>query len=84
MTYILQAVLVFFSLCAGGFWMAAATGKTFPLTPWGTPVRVPPQELTAHQIKWNARAAFSASIAAIAQAVIFLYEHYPPPMGIPH
>jgi len=36
---------------------------------------------TAHQAKWNGRAALFASIAAISQGVLFLYEMIPPRFG---
>jgi hypothetical protein len=77
----LSALVVLFSLGAGGFWMASAYGYTV-VWPWQTSKPVPPSELAAHQAYWNARAALCAAIAAIAQALLFLIEHYNPAFGI--
>lgn len=80
--FVLQALVIIFSLLAGGFWMSAATGR--PITPflWQEPRPIPPEGIRDHQAKWNAWAAFSASLAAIAQAILFLLENYflHPPM----
>jgi hypothetical protein len=78
MTFIFNAVVVIFSLCAGAFWMASATGRTLPhpWKPWESSQPVPLVDLPNHQSYWNARAALCASIAAIAQALLFLYSYY--------
>ncbi|MGC1350423.1 MAG: hypothetical protein WA858_11670 [Xanthobacteraceae bacterium] len=74
--FLLQAVLVIFSLLAGGFWITSATGRVSSLIPW-RPVRViPPAELPAFQAKFNSVAAACASVAAIAQAILFFIEYY--------
>ncbi len=74
--FLLQAVLVIFSLLAGGFWITSATGRVSSLIPW-RPVRViPPAELPAFQAKLNSVAAACASVAAIAQAILFFIEYY--------
>jgi hypothetical protein len=81
--FFLQAVLVIFSLLAGGFWMTSATGRVSSLLPW-RPVRViPPTELPAFQAKYNGVAAGCASVAAIAQAILFFIQYYVlhPPVG---
>ncbi len=69
--FLLQACVVIFSLLAGAFWMSAATGTS--VGPNSRPV--PLAGRREHQAKWNA-AAFSASIAAIAQAANFFIEYY--------
>jgi hypothetical protein len=74
--FLLQALLVTFSLLAGAFWMTSATGRVSSLLPW-RPVRViPPADLPAFQAKFNAVAAACASVAAIAQAALFFIEYY--------
>ena len=78
--FVLQSLVVIFSMAAGLFWMSSATGHKvgagLDWPPWKpTSLVVPPSERAAHQAKWNTRAAFCASIAAIAQALFFLYEH---------
>ena len=79
-SFILSFLVVLFSLGAGGFWMASATGHTV-VWPWQTSKPVPASERAAHQAYWNARAALCAAIAAIAQALLFLIEHYNPAFG---
>jgi hypothetical protein len=74
--FLLQALLVIFSLLAGAFWLTSATGRVSSLLPW-RPVRtIPPAELPAFQAKFNAVAAGCASVAAIAQAALFFLEYY--------
>jgi hypothetical protein len=72
---LLQFVVILFSLLSGGFWIAAATGRTFEFPPWRPVKEVQPSELPAHQAKSNARAALCAAAAAIAQAIIFLLQN---------
>jgi len=74
---LLQFPIAAFSMLAGVFWMAAAYGHTVG-APWQPPQPVAPNERAEHQAKWNGRAAVSASIAAIFQAVFLLYQ-----MGFP-
>jgi hypothetical protein len=75
-TYLLQAVITIFSVLAGWFWMTSATG--YPINfRFGKARRVDPADFPTFQSCWNARAAFCAAIAALAQAVFFLYT-YPP------
>ena len=74
--FVLQAFVVIFSLLAGGFWMSAATGWTIAPFPWQQSRPVPLAGIRDHQAKWNAWAAFSASIAALAQAILFFLEYY--------
>jgi hypothetical protein len=80
-SFLLQATVVIFSLFAGGFWLAAAAGRTvvYPWQ-WEHSRPVPPEGLADHQTKWNARAALCACIAAFAQAFSFLLAHpiWPP------
>jgi hypothetical protein len=71
----LGALSAMFSLLAGGFWMAAAYGRTV-VPPWGETTIVHEADLSAHQTKWNARAALCASIAAILQSVLFMVEKW--------
>jgi hypothetical protein len=78
LTFILNFFVVISSLLAGLFWLASATGYTVDY-PWKLSkpsVPVAPADLSAHQTYWNARAALCASIAAIAQASLFLYTYY--------
>jgi len=75
MTFLLQFFVVIFSLCAAMFWFSSAIGRTVT-PPWRDSQPVPPADLPAHQAKWNAWAAFCAAIAALAQAVLFLSDHY--------
>jgi hypothetical protein len=71
LNYLLQAVVVIFSLLAGWFWMVSATG--YPLEFRFRPARrIDQTHLPIFQSRWNARAAFCASVAAIAQALLFL------------
>ena len=72
-----QAVIAVFSMMAGGFWLASAIGRTVE-PPWRNPKPVPEEELSAHQAKWNARAAACAATAAMFQGILLLYE-----MGLP-
>jgi hypothetical protein len=69
----LGAFSAIFSLLAGGFWMSAAYGRTVEF-PWQQSVPVSEGDLVGHQTKWNGRAALCASVAAILQAVLILYE----------
>jgi hypothetical protein len=71
----LGALSAIFSLMAGGFWMAAAYGRSvFPLMGPSQPISE--SDLPQHQAKWNARAALCASIAAIGQAMVFFVEKW--------
>ena len=74
--FLLQAAVVIFSLLAAGFWLSAATGRTGSPLPWQQGRVIPPDELAAHQAKYNARAAACASVAAVAQAVLFFIQFY--------
>jgi len=71
----LGALSAIFSLFAGGFWMAAAYGKSVEF-PWQSPRAITLEELPSHQAKWNARAALCASGAAIVQAILFLVDKW--------
>ena len=73
--FFLQFAVAIFSLLAGGFWMAAAYGRTVGY-PWQQSQPVPLDALMDHQTKWNGRAALNASLAAIAQALSFVFDHY--------
>ena len=79
-TVAFQAAIAVFSMSAGAFWMASAYGQAV-LPRWQTSYPVTQSYRTAHQAKWNGRAALVASIAAIFQAVLFLYEMIPPRFG---
>ena len=70
-----QFLVIIFSLLAGMFWLSAANGTTVGY-PWQVPRKVAPADLAGHQTKWNSRAAFSASAAAIAQAFSFAFQYY--------
>jgi hypothetical protein len=75
--FFLNFLVVLFSLLAGGFWLASALGRTISFQkPWTASQPVPPNDLPAHQSYYNARAALCASVAAIAQAILFLYTYY--------
>jgi hypothetical protein len=74
--FLLQALVVLSSLLAGAFWMSAATGRRIAPFSWQDSQPVPLAGIRDHQAKWNAWAAFSASVAAIAQAVLFFIEYY--------
>ena len=73
--YALHAIIVLFSLLAGVFWMASAAGVTITGRGWLKPERVLLDDLAAHHAKWNTRAALCASIAAVAQALLFLHNY---------
>jgi hypothetical protein len=73
--FFLQFLVAVFSLLAGGFWMASAYGRTVG-NPWQQSHPVPPADLMDHQTRWNGRAALCASLAAIAQALSFVFDHY--------
>jgi hypothetical protein len=73
--FFLQFLVAIFSMFAGGFWMAAAYGRTVGY-PWQQSQAVPADALMVHQTKWNGRAALNASLAAIAQALSFVFDHY--------
>jgi hypothetical protein len=83
--FLLQWLVVVFSIFAGLFWLnAASTARRTEILywpPWRAPRLVPqtddPAALRGYQAKWNARAAICASIAAIAQAVLFVIDKYP-------
>jgi hypothetical protein len=68
MDELLRGGVVFFSLLAAWFWMAAALGTTMDLHPQ----RVSAEQLPAHQAKWNAWATSSAGIAALCQALLYV------------
>jgi hypothetical protein len=73
--FFLQFLVAIFSLLAGGFWMASACGRTVG-HPWQESRPVAPADLMDHQTKWNGRAALCASLAAISQALSFVFDHY--------
>jgi hypothetical protein len=83
-TFLLQALVVALSMFAGMFWMNAASVSR-QVEPVFWPWRIPKfvtmaDDPAAHQLyqaKWNARAAFCACIAALAQAVLFMIDKYP-------
>jgi hypothetical protein len=75
-SFILGFLVVMFSMLAGMFWVASGYGYTVDWQPWRIPKPVPRSKLAAHQAYWNARAALSAAVAAIAQAFLFVVEHY--------
>lgn len=75
-SYLIQAIIVIFSLFAAWFWLSSATG--YPIIfrfRSGRAPRVNPADLPAFQSRWNARAAICAAIAALAQAALFLYAY---------
>jgi hypothetical protein len=75
--FLLQGSLVIFSLLAVGFWMSSATGHTLAIfPPWRASRPVLPVDLPAYQAKFNARAAGCAAVAAVAQALLFMFEHH--------
>lgn len=76
--FLLKSAVVIFSLLAGGFWIAAATNRIVSFLPWKPVRQIPLAEIPTHQAKFNARAAICASIAAVAQAVLFLLIENPP------
>jgi hypothetical protein len=69
--FLLELCVIVFSLAAGVCWMASAYGHTIT-PPWKLSVRHLPEDLPAHQARWSGRAAFCASIAAIAQGFLFM------------
>jgi hypothetical protein len=72
--FLVQAIVVLFSLLAGWFWMVSATG--YPISSrFGRAERVEPPDLAPFQSPRNASAAFCAAVAAIAQAAVFLLAH---------
>jgi hypothetical protein len=77
--FILQALVVMFSLLAGGFW-AKSAGVPIPNvtagTSWGGSGPFP--DALKEQARWNRYAAISAAIAAVVQAVQFLVQN---PLG---
>jgi hypothetical protein len=75
LSFPLAAFSAIFSMCAGAFWMAAAYGTSVHF-PWQEPHRISLAGLPAHQARWNGRAALCASVAAIFQALLFLYEKW--------
>jgi hypothetical protein len=81
--FFFQAFVAIFSMAAGGFWLASSTGHTVG-SPWHEIRHVPLAGLMDHQIKWNARAALCASIAAICQALSFFADHYAQIFFPPH
>jgi hypothetical protein len=77
-TFILEAAIATSSLFAGLFWLASAWGIVVA-PPWRPTEHVPESERSGHQVKWNGRAALCASIAAILQTILVLYQNWPPP-----
>jgi hypothetical protein len=73
--FFFQAFVAIFSMAAGGFWMAAAYGRTVGYS-WQESRPVPLAGLMEHQMKRNGRAAACASMAAICQALSFVFDHY--------
>jgi hypothetical protein len=72
-----EVVIAIFSMLAGGFWMSAAYATTEMVWPWQTARPLPESARARHQIIWNGRAAVCASIAAILQALLFLFTKWP-------
>jgi hypothetical protein len=72
-------ILNFFQLVsyalAAIFWMASASGMTVEW-PWRTPRAVPPNELGAHQARWNRNAAGMTGAGVIFQMILFLVQNY--------
>jgi hypothetical protein len=77
-----QVAMFLASTCAAIFWFCSATGQTVvpPWRPWRHSERVSPEALSAHQAKWNARAAAAAAVAALLQGIQLIY-HMPLPLG---
>jgi hypothetical protein len=71
-----QIAIFLASTCAAIFWFCSATGQTV-VPPWRRSEKVPPEVLSAHQAKWNARAAAAAAVGALLQGAQILY-HMPP------
>jgi hypothetical protein len=70
-----QFLVVLFSMMAGMFWLSAANG-THVGYPCQIPWKVAAKNLADHQAKWNSRAALCASVAAIAQALSFVFQYH--------
>jgi hypothetical protein len=77
-----QFLVVVFSMLAGMFWLSSANGTTVGY-PWQVPGTVTSESLAEHQAKWNGRAALCASVAAIAQALSFIFQYHGLASGIP-
>jgi hypothetical protein len=77
-----QVAMFLASACAAIFWFCSATGQTVvpPWLPWRHSEKVPLEALSAHQVKWNARAAAAAAVAALLQGIQLLY-HMPLLLG---
>ena len=76
LSYVLQSLIVLFSLMAGGFWTKSAMVKLPNMmenTTWAGTGAFP--DALQSQAKWNRFAAVSAAIAAAAQAALFLIGH---------
>jgi hypothetical protein len=71
-----QIAMFLASTCAAIFWFCSATGQTVvpPWLPWRRSEKVPSEVLSAHQAKWNARAAAAAAVAALLQGIQILYH----------
>lgn len=78
LTFILQALVVIFSLLAGGFWTKSASiplpNIVESLTLDGSGAY--PDALSL-QARWNKYAAISAALAAVFQALLFIVETRP-------
>jgi hypothetical protein len=72
--FLAQAFTVIVSMVAALFWMSAAFGRTVEW-PWRETKTVMPDDLPAHQAKWNAWAALCAGVAAVSQAIAFMIQH---------
>jgi len=72
---ILQALVVIFSLLAGGFWAKSAAidlPNITENTTWAGTGAYP--DAVKAQAKWNRYAALSAAVAAVFQAILFLIQ----------
>jgi hypothetical protein len=74
--FLLNAFVVLFSLLAGWFWMLSALGFAIE-PPWRDPHPVESAERPAHQYRWNVRAASCTALAAVFQALLFIYNSPP-------
>jgi hypothetical protein len=74
--YLLQALVVIFSLLAGGFWAKSAAvslPNMMENTTWAGTGAFP--DALQKQARWNRLAAGSAALAAVFQALLFLFQN---------
>jgi hypothetical protein len=84
-TFLLQCLVVIFSMLAGMFWMSSASTSSRIVFLFWPPWRKPklmmkaddPFAHQAYQAKRNNRAAFLREHCSIAQAILFAVEKYP-------